>query len=102
MWGDDLPDDIIEECVLLASQATSTVAVSPKCDEKKTNAFKFKSPIAVLNQSHHHQEKKTFAKPSPHSLPSSSLTVSDESSSCSVQNVNPSGNFHSNIINLNS
>ena len=33
MWGDDLPDDIVEECVLLASQATSAAVASPKSKE---------------------------------------------------------------------
>lgn len=62
MWGDDLPDDIVEECVLLASQATSAAVASPKSKESGSRTvFEFKSPPAVLNHSHHH-ERKSFVK----------------------------------------
>ena len=84
MWGDDLPDDIIEECVLLASQATSTAVVSPKNKDTNIRTIpEFKSPTAVLNYSHH--EKKTSIKPST-PLPSTS-----ESGYSSAQSVNPLG-----------
>ena len=94
MWGDDLPDDIIEECVLLASQATSTTVVSPKSKESgKKPVFEFKSPTAVLpNQSQYH-ERKSFVKPSE-PFPSTS-----ESGFSSNQTSNPLGNWfvHENV-----